>query len=177
MSVRIVIRANGAFDEAHALSSDLVFWTNEDTQPHAPFGLNVEPDERSSGMQPDPTAQPIVQPRQLDYTCTIHGEPGVLFLYNDFKVKSPVAITATTPVPVVTGGRAPYTMSASDVAIVPASEGFSLDLAETTSGTNAGISAVLNNAPTTPFTVTFNISAKDSLDNELDRQPVTISFT
>jgi len=184
MSVRIIIRQNGVFDETHALASDLVFWRNDDTAypSHAPFGLKVNSGANTSAIQPDPTKQPIVQPKRLEYHCTEHpNETGILNLYNDFKAVNP---TIKSPAPrdqmgVVTGGRAPYTMSAADVTINPATPGFSLALIETPpppNQPNLGISAVLTNAPTGPFTVTFTLKANDSLDNEVN-QIITITVT
>jgi hypothetical protein len=183
MSVRIVIRQNGVFDETHALVSDLVFWLNEDTSypSHSPFGLKVASGGNSNAIQPDTTKQPIAQPKKLEYRCTEHPtETGVLNLYNDFKAVSP---TVKSPAPrdqvgVATGGRSPYTMSAADVTITPATPGFSLALIETPPGgpANAGITAVLTNVPAGAFTVTFTLTANDSLDNEIV-QIITITVT
>lgn len=182
MSVRIVIRQNGDFEEAHALSSDLVFWKNDDTAypSHSPFGLKVATGGTSNAIQPDSTVQPIAQPRDLTYTCTEHGEQGLLHLYNDFKTVNPTVNSpaSRTQMAVVTGGRSPYTMSAADAVISPATPGFSLALIETPPGgpANTGISAVLTNVPAGAFTVTFTLKAGDSLDNELF-QVITIKVT
>ena len=60
MSVQIKIQPGGAFDPADVLASDLVFWLNDDSQAHAPFGIEVAAGQPSNPIQPDSTTP---QPR------------------------------------------------------------------------------------------------------------------
>jgi hypothetical protein len=178
MSVPIKIQAGGVFDPAEAIASALVFWRNEDSQPHAPFGLEVAAGGTSNAIQPDSTtAQPmgLPLPKSVSYKCTLHGEIGTIALYNDFRVlvTNPSAGTSpANPVVVVSGGKSPYTMAAFDV-VVNGQPG-AVQLAEI-AGPNAGISATILNPPAGTFTVTFNLNAADQLGNNLDQAPVTIT--
>ena len=170
MAVRVLIEQGGNFVEVNALASDLVFWKNDDTTfpSHSPFGLKVNSGGVSDAIQPQ--SQPITKPTVLNYKCTEHGETGVLNLYNDFVAVAAPKVTGGTA-PVAKGGCPPYTMSAADVAIQPPTPEFSLGLAE---GSPAGINAILTNPPAN-FTVTFTLSANDSLGNEISQQPITIT--
>jgi len=173
MSVRIVIKAGGDFEDAQALVSDLVFWKNDDSKPHTPCGLNVDPGETSSALQPIGTGT-----NPFSYKCTKHDdEIGFIFLYNDFVTTNKTVTTPTPPtdpIPVATGGKSPYTMSAAE--ITPS--GVSVTLVETSpAGSNAGISAILGNPPSGFFIVTFNLTAADSLGNNIDQQTVTITYS
>lgn len=73
MSVKIVIQSGGVFENPTAQQSDLVFWFNDDTQPHYPIpgcsGLRVAPGATTPKYQPAPA--PSI-PLTIDYSCALH---------------------------------------------------------------------------------------------------------
>ena len=85
MSVKIVINSGGVFENPTAQQSDLVFWFNDDTQPHYPVpgctGLRVAPGATTPKYQPAPV--PTI-PVTIDYTCALHpSETGQLTVNPD----------------------------------------------------------------------------------------------
>ena len=177
MSIRINIRKNGvvAFDPdpAEIAFSDVVFWFNDDSEPHTPMGIDVQPQATSSSVQPVPTGSaaplPTPLPQSLKYECALHGETGTIAIYNDFVViVSPLSVTKpATTVQVATGGKPPYVISPSgepSIALVATAQSPTAD---------AGINAVLTDPPAT---VTFRLSATDALGNNVD-QDVTINIS
>ena len=101
MSVRIVIKPGGVFENPTANQSDLVFWYNSDTEAHYPIpgctGLRVEPGKTTKDdpylpspvytsvadtPPPSPPVTPYL-PHTFDYTCAIHGETGQITINAD----------------------------------------------------------------------------------------------
>ncbi len=85
MSVKIVIGSGGVFENPTAQQSDLVFWFNDDTQPHYPIpgcaGLRVAPEATTPRYQPAPA--PTI-PVTIEYSCALHkSEKGQLTVNPD----------------------------------------------------------------------------------------------
>ncbi len=114
MSVQIVIKPGGVFENPGANQRDLVFWYNTDTQPHYPVigcsHLKVEPKQDTSKYPYSPAANfqagvpsPLTGPLTIDYTCAIHdGEAGQLTVNADL---GSVAGTVITLVPPAASGK------------------------------------------------------------------------
>jgi hypothetical protein len=175
VAIRINIRREGdvVIEPAEVTFSDVVFWFNGDTEPHAPMGIDVQPQATSSSVQPVPTGSaaplPVPLPQSFSYQCALHGESGTIAIYNDFvPIVSPLSVTKpATTVQVATGGKPPYVIAPSgepSVTLVEAPQSTTAD---------AGINAVLTNPPAT---VTFRLSATDALGNSVD-QDVTINVS
>jgi len=177
LATRINIRREGGavvFDPAEVTFSGVVFWFNADSEPHAPMGIDVQPNQTSSSVQPVPTGSaaplPVPLPESFSYQCTLHaGESGTISIYNDFVPNlSPLAVTKpATTVQVATGGKPPYV-------IAPSGEP-SVALVETPQSAiaDAGINAVLTDPPAT---ITFRLSATDALGGAVDSD-VTINVS
>lgn len=108
MSVQIVIKPGGVFDNPGATQSDLLFWYNTDSESHYPVpgctGLNVEPGKNTSASpylaSPNYVSAPIPTPpttgylpHTFDYVCALHGETGQITIDAD----SGQVVTLTPP--------------------------------------------------------------------------------
>ncbi|MEA2164459.1 MAG: hypothetical protein QOK37_2586 [Thermoanaerobaculia bacterium] len=98
MSVQIVIKPGGVFENPGATQSDLLFWYNTDSESHYPVpgctGLKVEPGKNTSASpylaspnyaSAPPATPPAVPylPHTFDYICALHGETGQITIDAD----------------------------------------------------------------------------------------------
>jgi hypothetical protein len=98
MSVQIVIKPGGVFENPGSTQSDLLFWYNTDSEPHYPVpgctGLKVDPGKDTSAnpylASPNYASAPVATPpaagylpHTFDYVCALHGETGQITIDAD----------------------------------------------------------------------------------------------
>jgi hypothetical protein len=124
MSVQIVIKPGGVFENPGATQSDLIFWYNTDSEPHYPVpgcsGLKVEPGKDTSAnpylaspkyvsvkVSNPPTTGYL--PHTFDYICALHGETGQITIDADsgqvVTLKPPAAGAVAEEIVIGPGGK------------------------------------------------------------------------
>ena len=179
-------RVNGSvvFTQVTVTQSQVVFWRNNDTEPHWPIQgprFQVGP----GGSSDDSTVYPAPLPTTIYYGCAIQGhesERGSIIVYADFlpsQVKNNVLPAGTkgaayapqnlapgTPQNLVTGGMSPYTFSITGGSMPPG-------MSVTATTNNAGLT--IGGTPTQSGTFSFTLNATDNLQNNV-QQTFTITI-
>ena len=123
MTVQIKIGRGGSFPDATVTQSDLVFWYDDDAQPHYPVprceALEAQPGQITAAYQPIP--QPAF-PTTVRYICAIHPqESGNLTVGDDPNAAPQIAGTvnpASQQIRIGPGGKfAPIDVYQSDTVV------------------------------------------------------------
>jgi hypothetical protein len=173
--------ANASFETIGVTQSQMVFWKNEDTQPHWPIftggsqpalPYQVGPKGNSDSLQPslgnaasaDPSVVPQGQSVTVTYGCKLHsGESGTINVCADF-YSQPNQLPGASQgkayaANLTTGGMPPYTPHVSNSNLPP-----SLTVKNVT-GQGPVVSGIPGSGDTGSFA--FDLYCEDSLGNNV----------
>jgi len=189
---RVVIRPDSdpgtVFPTVGVTLSQLVFWANNDTVAHLPEGppgafiglTAIQPGATSNNQAPG-NALKTLKPSglsqgevfTLNYKCSLHGEPGVMELVNDFFPPNLQLTVTRDPstkvfpsVPLITGGKPPYTFTVI-FSELPST-------AVVIDGGNSG--PMLSGSSANSGTFLLRITIQDALSNLLDSETFQITI-
>jgi hypothetical protein len=200
MAKQIKITRGGStvtFETVSITPSELIFWTNEDTQaPHWPSlttnQLGAAPSPNSSATPVTVSPNPIVSPPLvITYSCKIGGhgsEQGIVNVFNEFQAASSTALQSvkrgtSTVQTVATGGKSPYSIDGQQFEVTNAQgqviasgsgPGPGLTLGPIPTA-NSGIQ--VSGAPQVVGTYTFTFNATDAMGLNVQQSQFTLVVT